>query len=429
MKSEAWRLIAAFITGCLWFSILSFCLHQPTKHSGEVKYSSKLIDVETTTQSIASSVPHRPSQDPAFNLKLNPNKKFIIIVAAFRSGSTFLGNLFDSNPTMQYLFEPFHNAHVRNLRRDKYLLGARPDHTESDLRMLYLQQMLHNCTIYPTPFPEKYAWCGSKEENLLRFNSTECGGRKLPGSHQEICRYRDTTVIKVIRLADLSDILKIAQIRSANVKIIQLLRHPVALMMSRRTGGKFFMWDIRTKLMNSKNEITERRTKMAWEAFNYCNNHLKAMELVESDPWLKDRYLRVTHHGMSLKPLEAAEKVYSFIGATLTDDIKDYIRDITEAKSEGFKNAPKEALNVYRNSTDIVTKWKKLVSATVKYWDVFSIEAQCKRMFKPLIDEFSVDTIPDLQLLKINSALDELYDQIEETDEPISITMINEFNG
>ena len=415
MKTGDVRLINAFLTGCVLFILIFFCFIQPTKDSIKGEHTDGI---------------HNPRQDPAFNLKLNPNKKIIIIVAAFRSGSTFLGNLFDSNPTMQYLFEPFHSSYIRNLRRDKFLLGARPDHTESDLRMLYLQQMLHNCTVYPTFFTEKYAYCGTKEENLHRFNSTECVKRVDGVSHQEICRYRDTTVIKVIRLEDLSDILKIGQIRSANIQIIQLLRHPVALMMSRRTGGRVFMWDSRTKLMNSKNEITERRTKMAWEAFNYCNNHLKTIELVEREPWLKDRYLRITHHEMSLKPLETAKKVYSFIGATLTDGIKEYIRDITEAKSEGFKNAPKEALNVYRNSTDIVTKWKKLVSATVKYWDVFSIEAQCKRMFKPLIHEFSVDTIPDLQLLKINSALDELYDQIdfEETDEPISITMMNKFN-
>ena len=292
--------------------------------------------------------------------------------------------------------------------------------------MLYLQQMLHNCTVYLTPFPEKHQWCGTEEEHLHRFNSTECVKKmwKNGVSQQEICRYRDTTVIKVIRLEDLSYILKIAQIRSANIQIIQLLRHPVALMMSRQTGGRFFLWDSRTKLMNSMNEITERRTKMAWEAFNYCNNHLKAIELVEREPWLKDRYLRVTHHEMSLQPLETAEKVYSFIGATLTDHIKGYIRNITGAESEGFKNAPKHALNVYKNSTDIATQWKELISDTVRYWDVFSIEAQCKKMFEPLIHEFSADAIPDSKLLKINSALDELYDKIdlkfdfEETEEP-----------
>ena len=77
---------------------------------------------------------------------------------------------------------------------------------------------------------------------------------------------------------------------------------------------------------------------------NYCsNNQLKAISLVESDPWLKDRYLRVTHHEMSLKPLETAEKVYSFTGTTLTNHINEYVRNITEAKSDGSKHAAKKA--------------------------------------------------------------------------------------
>ena len=77
---------------------------------------------------------------------------------------------------------------------------------------------------------------------------------------------------------------------------------------------------------------------------NYCsNNQLKAISLVESDPWLKDRYLRVTHHEMLLKLLKTAEKVYSFTGTTLTNHINEYVRNITEAKSEGSIHAPKKA--------------------------------------------------------------------------------------
>ena len=53
------------------------------------------------------------------------------------------------------------------------------------------------------------------------------------------------------------------------------------------------------------------------------------------------------------------------IYCTLTDHIKEYIRNIiTGSESEEFINRPKHALNVYRNSTDIVTKWKKLFSVT-----------------------------------------------------------------
>jgi len=355
----------------------------------------------------------QPPQDPAFNLNLNPNKRIIILLTAFRSGSTFLGNLFDSNPTMQYMFEPFHDRHIINLRNKKDIIGARADHTESDLRMLYLQQILHNCTAFVTPIvAEKYGWCGSPSENLKRFNTTECTGTAWAprNSQQEICRYRHTTVIKVIRLSDLSDLLKISKIHSANIQIIQLLRHPVACIMSRRTGGKFFSWNLRTGIENDNDNVSERRVKVAWEVFNYCRDHLKAIEFIQAHPWFKDRYLRITHLEMSLKPLETAEKIYSFINETLTDEIKEYVINITGAQSEGYLNREKVALNVYRNSTDLASKWMKLKSATVKFLDVYSIEAQCKLLFEPMNDVFSVDTISKRRQSQINDLVDNNYE-------------------
>ena len=419
MKSDVILIVTAFVGGCLLVSFFLFSGFRPPLRE---LLSDRLSSNNAIVQKFVFSGLHHPSQDPAFNLSLNPNKKFVILLASFRSGSTFLGKLFDSNPTMQYLFEPFYDAQIRTLWKQNALFGARPDHKESDLRMLYLQQIMHNCTVFPTPFRETHEWCGTEEENLHRFNTTRCVERiwgKYASAQQEICRYRNTTVIKVIRLADLRDILKIAQIRSADVQIIQLIRHPVAVMMSRRIGGGFFIWDRRTQLeasfANYHVEKHLRRTKLAWEAFNYCYDNLKAMKLVESDPWLKDRYLRLSHYEMSLHPLESAEKVYSFIGTALTDHIREFIHNITGAESKGFKNAPKLALNVFKNSTDIVTNWmnKVSVSRTLQYRDVFSIEAQCKQMFSPLMQEFSVDSIANSKLLRINAALSDLDSKID----------------
>ena len=116
MKSEAWRLIAAFLAGCLCVSFLFFWLLQSTKHPVEVEHvteESKFVDVDTKDL----SGPHRPAQDPAFKLKLDPNKKLIILLAAFRSGSTFLGNLFDSNPRMQYMLEVLYSERDLITRR------------------------------------------------------------------------------------------------------------------------------------------------------------------------------------------------------------------------------------------------------------------------------------------------------------------------
>ena len=42
-------------------------------------------------------------------------KMFIILVTGFRTGSTFLGELFNQNPEVLYLFEPFHQNHIKGL--------------------------------------------------------------------------------------------------------------------------------------------------------------------------------------------------------------------------------------------------------------------------------------------------------------------------
>ena len=173
MKSENVRITTAFLSGCFLVSLLFFCLGQ-TPHELSVKVQlfiekkkSELGNISMAHSSVAQEPLHRPPQDPALNLPLNRNKKFIILLTSFRSGSTFLGSLFDSNPTMQYLFEPFHNAQIRTLRKQSALFGARADHTESDLRMLYLQQMLHNCTMHVSLiYSGPYTWCGTQEERI-----------------------------------------------------------------------------------------------------------------------------------------------------------------------------------------------------------------------------------------------------------------------
>ena len=71
-----------------------------------------------------------------------------------------------------------------------------------------------------TNFAEIHERCGSPEENLIRFNSTKCGNKpyKKGEMYQEICKLRPTTVLKVIRLKDIFDLMKIKQIRSIKGK-------------------------------------------------------------------------------------------------------------------------------------------------------------------------------------------------------------------
>ena len=53
----------------------------------------------------------------------NSKKMFVILVTGFRTGSTFLGELMNQNEDVLYLFEPFHQGHIRAMVRDHALHG------------------------------------------------------------------------------------------------------------------------------------------------------------------------------------------------------------------------------------------------------------------------------------------------------------------
>ena len=356
-----------------------------------------LINSKTRTK-LANQRLIRLAQDPAFNLDLNVTKKVIILLSSFRTGSTFLGQLFNNNPRMQYIFEPFHDGVMRTLYERGNLVGARADHTYSDLRMLYLQQIMHNCSLWKTPFSVKFEFCGTPQENMARFNSTKCDVSKVEDgvTHQQVCRYRDILVIKVIRLQDLGDIMKIAQIKSANIKIIHLLRHPIPMMMSRLMGGRAFYWRKYKKFEFFENELSERRFTKAWETYNYCFENMKSIRFVHNSDWLRNNYMSVTHRQLSLDSIGTAEKVYQFVNEMLVDDIKDFMHNITSQLVKG-------PLSSYRISADIVDAWRTLASKRLKFWDIQSMSQQCKLLLEKMDEKFVLDDISNKFPVKLQS--------------------------
>lgn len=302
------------------------------------------------------------------------------------------------------MFEPFVEGHLVSSYRKGRIVGGRADHTVDDLRMLYLQQVLHDCSALGTPFPERYEYCGTEQEHLTRFNSTECEQAKLAygRSHREVCRFRKVVVLKVIRLRDLSDILKIHQIKTANLFIVHLVRHPDPLMMSRRTGGVYYMW--RKNLVGFAE--TSRRRDIAWEAYNYCHDNLRAIRFVRKQPWLRDRYMQVTHRQLSLQPLQTAENIYKFVELDIPEVIKNYIKNITEVanpvtKVEVWENGVRKfkhnPLEVRKNSTDVVDAWKKFYTR-VYFRDLKSVESQCVTLLNHVYQETFTDPIGRAEL-------------------------------
>ena len=281
------------------------------------------------------------------------------------------------------------------------IYGAEARHTKEERQLLYLQQIFHNCSLYWTPFSERYEWCGTDEENIDRLGTKECSewNSARPQMNQDLCRRRSTTVLKTIRFLRIKDLYKIRHIENVNLKIIHLIRDPRAMMTSRRTGGYFFITGHHTlsPIPKAENEV-----KLAWEAHNQCQKDVDNMEFVErsDSAWLKSRYMLVKHRDMSLEPLATAQRMYDFIGISLGQHVKDYLVNISHGVYNGGET---KGLATAKVSAEILDNWKKPVHRKPDI-QLQIIEDACKGLMERLNIPF------ELEPLKMYEHLNPFYD-------------------
>ena len=94
-------------------------------YNPEEIYSNQTV-VDNVPVSISDKSPQKSpvDSDKAVDDSVRNSKKmFVILVTGFRTGSTFLGELMNQNEEVLYLFEPFHQGHIRAMVRDNAIHG------------------------------------------------------------------------------------------------------------------------------------------------------------------------------------------------------------------------------------------------------------------------------------------------------------------
>lgn len=297
--------------------------------------------------------------------KHKDKKMFVILVTGFRTGSTFLGELFNQNPNALYLFEPFHQTHIAALMKKDAIHKVSQDSSLLEQRTAYLEQIVNNCQVEWSFFGGMSTMmkCGNDaEENLQRFGTTSCD--KSDKKWDRACEKRNMVVFKLIRLQRIQHLELVPGIKDANVYVIHLIRDPRGTMNSRIGWGTFYLDDIENLKVRP---LTPE--KMGIAAANLCDREWENIEFTKNLPdWLKERFLRVTHDDMSLKPVETAEKVYQFIGKKIPDSMSEFLLQHTSSHEKGV-------LNTSRNSTEVLAKWHKLDLSIIR-----AIEDKCKNV-------------------------------------------------
>ncbi|XP_048844153.1 carbohydrate sulfotransferase 3-like [Brienomyrus brachyistius] len=302
---------------------------------------------------------------------LQGGKKHIILMATTRTGSSFVGEFFNQQGSnMFYLFEPlWHIDRMFMLKTGQTNPSALAKAHQDVLQQLLLCDftLLENF-IQPPPknhitttlfrressksLCEKPVCTPFVKKVVERFpcKTRRCGPLNLALASKS-CHQKEYRAIKTVRVHQLGNLRPLMENPFLNIKLIQLVRDPRAVLASRMVAFStkyktWKKWAVNTEVSLHHMEIKKLKAN--------CDEIRTSAELGLKQPvWLQRRYMLVRYEDIARYPLKKAAEMYRFTGIPFTSQVKQWILKNTHVL--------KETAGVYstrKNSSEHVEKWR-----------------------------------------------------------------------
>ena len=325
--------------------------------------------INTTNSRMAAE-----SNTTKVNISNNKPRLNVIILTHMRSGSSFVGNMFNFHPDVFYLFEPLNE--LRMVTYGDRDLGEWPSLDEKAneayrtnfsnlLQDIFTCNFKRNNTlklIFPYWLRKarigKLAW---KSNNTIISNELTA----------ELCKSRKITVIKIMqtrlpREIGIRELQRVCTTEPTRFEclIIHLVRDPRAVITS-AIRRKFFL-PRRPKrnlitLINTTSEgqeIIKNNTRiicsLVEENLNYVNE--------EWSNWFKDRYILVRYEDVPGNLLTTVHRMYDFTGLPMVDYVKKWI--IGGKPPGGVKNNEPEFV-ISNNDVKKIDRWRFVIGSSL----------------------------------------------------------------
>lgn len=337
-------------------------------------------------------------------------KTHILILATTRSGSSFVGQLFNQHSDVFYLFEPLYHvqttliprlAHSRNVADRRVMLGASRD----------LLRSLYNCDLYflesyIKPMPSNHttdklfrrgasrALCstpscdafGPGETNIEEGDCVrKCASLNLTLA-ADSCREHRHVAIKTVRVPEVGDLRALVEDPRLNLKVIQLVRDPRGILSSRIETFRdtYRLWRIwrATGRKPYNLDLTQLTT--------VCDDFLSSVTTGMSRPsWLKGRYMLVRYEDLALNPLQRTKEIYDFLGLAMDKNVVDWIQNNTRGSNELLA---KHKYGTVRDSAANAESWRLKLS--------YDIVDYTQTVCQQILQELGYKTVRSLEELK-----------------------------
>ncbi|KAF7653861.1 hypothetical protein LDENG_00077690 [Lucifuga dentata] len=355
-------------------------------------------------QSSSPSSPsgHSDPSDPS-------NKKTqVLLLSSWRSGSSFLGQVFGQHPSVFYLMEPSWHVWTKLQKSSARMLR---------MALRDLIRSLFQCDFLVMdaylPFMKKvsalFMWshsralCSPPVCSLTPrgnfSNETECfqachsqGVQMLEAA----CSSYSHVVLKEVRFFELESLYPLLRDPSLNLFIIHLVRDPRAVLHSREVTASNFIIDNSLILEQRSVPVAEVQYRVMQEI---CHSHVRIHEtaILKPPPFLKERYKLVRYEDVVRNPVEEINAMYKFVGLEMTTQLEEWIYRVTHGKGKGSKEEPFKTTS--RNAMEVSKAWRStLLHSNVKRIQQVCGPAMSLLGYRPVNSEKEQNNL-DLELL------------------------------
>lgn len=306
------------------------------------------------------------------NIESVPHEKTVFVIGAPRSGTTWLGKIFDSHPMVLYRHEPdtlIPNEHIPRVVPEG-LSPAQIEEASVFLDSMVAGRFLKSSGTLPI-FRKTYR---AVPMNLL-YTAMVMGLRisqKVGGDIRRMRRFHAPDMVDPLLANDVTVVLKSIISRGRvglfaaarpNMRILFILRDPfgqVASMLRGVSLGKFdaelpladCLETTQAKRYGLTPRVFERLHAVEQYAWHWALLNEKAMEDLQGHP---NKFI-LRYRDLVAEPFDVTRQAFAFARLGWQEQTERFLRTSTTS------NLPDSYYQVYKNSMDSLNKWRRQMS-------------------------------------------------------------------
>ncbi|XP_068448801.1 carbohydrate sulfotransferase 7 [Clinocottus analis] len=328
----------------------------------------------------------------------------IYLHATWRTGSSFLGELFNQHPDVFYLYEPMWHiwqalypgdaGSLQGAVRDMMNALYRCDFSvlrlyagSQNLSTAFIFGWKMNKVICSEPLCDAHR---RHEVGLVREDRcAKCPKRDIRELERE-CKKYPVMVIKGVRVLDLSTLVPLMRDPVLNLQVVQLFRDPRAVHNSRLKSKQALVKEsiqvLRSKKQTDKykrllvpnNRVNRAESYVSGAMELICDNWLGDLMLVaNAPPWLRRNHLRVRYEDLVLRPMEELQRLLRFANLSSSPALEKFALNMTHG--QGY-SSDRPFLISSRDAKEAIYAWRERLSVE----QIHQVEAYCSEVMRRL---------------------------------------------